>query len=59
MQATGRPNEAVSQQRIVIPRFNHSCLRLHSQAFANALGRVMCDLPCQRAVPLLNRNGSA
>ncbi|CAK6958037.1 Hypothetical predicted protein [Scomber scombrus] len=37
MQATKRPNEVVSQRRIIIPQLNHSCLRLHSLAFANAL----------------------
>lgn len=37
MQATRRPKEVVSLRRIVIPQFNHSCLRLHSQALGKAL----------------------
>lgn len=40
MQATRRPNEVVSQRRIIVPRLIYSRLRLHSQASA---GLRLCD----------------
>lgn len=55
MQATRRPNEVVSLWRIVIPQFNHSCLRLHSQAFANASLRLQLCFWTRAAVTWLHQ----